>query len=736
MNDTQQVNPVGAPDSRHRWVLAAAVAVYALFVVAYALVTPVFEGFDAQAHYAAATFYRAERRLPELTPATVADSYELIAQPPFYHALAGLAALGWPIDEARTLARQSTNLYFDKSLSYRQSVVLPGASPAALAPAWIARFVSALGGLLTLLCTWWLARTLFPRRQWLALAAMAVAVLNPQFLYTSVSITNDAWSAGMAALALAAAAHAALNGRSPRAWLWAGLALALAGLTKYSALLVAVPLGIFWLAYWRRQGWRAALAGALWVAGAFVLIAGWWFARNLWLYGEIVPFERMAAVLPTMRRAVPYDMARTLAHAPWLVASFWGVFVAIIAPPWVLDATRWFMIGGVAGLVPALRFVRRSLAGLSLVYLALLPWLAIVALSVLYWTQTVEYGEQGRLAHIGASAFGVTMAVGWAGWMPRRWQSVMHGLLVAAMLALAVAGFTVLRDAFALPDAVGPQSAPQRAMDARFDGGMRVVGVDFPAGAAVAPGSSLPVMFYFTTDAPIAADDTLFIHLAGAGDELLYQFDGVAGAGRHPTRQWVPGVVFADRYDIPVPATASPQLATLSLGFYPAEDATLRRPLVDASGQVLGDRLVLAPVRIVEPGQDTPAAGPPLARFDNGIILLGAQLRFGADGTPAGVSLTWGTTATLHSDFTVFVQVLDDENRILAQVDRQPQEGQSPTSTWRAGDVVTDDVAWTADTSGWARVIVGLYSAGGVRLGVMEPAALPDAVEIAAASGP
>ncbi|MCB0150120.1 MAG: hypothetical protein KDE01_21045, partial [Caldilineaceae bacterium] len=70
---------------------------------------------------------------------------------------------------------------------------------------------------------------------------------------------------------------------------------ALAGLTKYSALLVAVPMGIFWLAYWRRQGWRAALSGALWAAGAFVLIAGWWFARNLWLYGEIVPFERMAA---------------------------------------------------------------------------------------------------------------------------------------------------------------------------------------------------------------------------------------------------------------------------------------------------------------------------------------------------------------------------------------------------------------------------------------------------------
>ncbi len=722
--------------SRVRWILAAAVTIYAAFVVAYALVTPVFEGFDAQAHYAAATFYRAERHLPELTPATVTDSYELITQPPLYHALAGLAALGWPVEEARTLAQQSVNLYFDKSLSYRQSVVLPGASFTALAPAWIARFVSALGGLLTLLCTWWLARTLFPRRQWLALAAVATAVLNPQFLYTSISITNDAWSAGTAALALATAAHAALNGRTPRAWLWAGLALALAGLTKYSALLVAVPMGIFWLAYWRRQGWRAALSGALWAAGAFVLIAGWWFARNLWLYGEIVPFERMAAVLPTMRRAVPYDLARTLAHAPWLVASFWGVFVAIIAPAWYLDATRWFMIGGVVGLLPALRFVRRALDGLALVYLALLPWLAIVALSVLYWTQTVEYGEQGRLAHIGASAFGVTMAVGWAGWVPARWRSLMHGLLVAAMIAVAAAGFVVLRDAFALPPAAGAIPASQRAIDARFDGGMRVVGVDFPAGAAAVPGSTLPVTLYFTTDAPIAEDYTLFLHLAGEDDKLLYQFDGVAQAGRHPTRQWVPGAVFADHYDIPIPAAASPQLAALSLGFYPAEDAALRRPVTDANGRVLGDRLVLAPVRIV--GAAPPAAdgGAPLALFDNGITLLGAELRTGADGSPTGVALTWGTTATLHTDYTVFVQVLDAENRILAQVDRQPQGGQAPTSTWRAGDVVPDEMAWTAHSDGWTRVIVGLYGADGVRLGVVEPVTLADAVQIAAASGP
>ena len=308
-------------------------------------------------------------------------------------------------------------------------------------------------------------------------------------------------------------------------------------MTKYSTLLVAVPVGLLWLFYWRRTGWRPAATGALWASGGFLVLAGWWFARNVLLYGEIVPFARMAVVLPTMRRQAPYDLAKTLIYAPWLVASFWGIFMRVFAPGWYLDLTRWFMALGFAGTLPALRLLRdRREPGLPLVYVVLMPWLAIVSVSVLYWTSTIDYGEQGRLAHIGASAFGVTMAAGWAGWIPQRWRAVLHGLLTVFMLVLAVIGFGVLRDAFALPTALSTPVNIQRPLDAQFAGGMRVVGVEFPNGAAVNPGDSLPLTLYFTTDAPIQEDYTLFLHLADANNDLLYQFDGVTDQGGHPTR--------------------------------------------------------------------------------------------------------------------------------------------------------------------------------------------------------
>jgi len=712
---------------------------FLLLVAAYAVVTPIFEGFDAQAHYTAATYYRAERQFPLLTPETVGYSYELITQPPLYFVLAGLAASGWPVDASLALVDKSENRYFNKSLSHRQSIILPATTVEALAPAWIARLVSMLGGLLTLFCTWRLAQILFPRQVWLATAAVAVAVFNPQFLYISVSITNDGWAAGMAALVIALAARAAVVEHSPRAWLWVGLAFGLAGLTKYSALLAAAPAGLLWLLYWRQAGWRAAAAAALWAGGGFLALAGWWFARNFLLYGEIVPFARMAEVLPTMRRPVPYDLPTTMAYLPWLVASFWGVFVAVIAPGWYIEATRWFMLIGFAGLIPALRWLRvRSEPGLPIVYLVLLPWLLLVGLSVLYWTSTVDYGEQGRLAHIGASAFGVAMAVGWSSLLPKRWRVLGQGLVVAFMLVLAVTGFVVLRGAFALPPTLAQPFAAPRPIDAVFAGGMRVVGVEFPRGAAVEPGASMPVTIYFTTAAPIQEDYTLFVHLASENDDLLYQFDGVPVRGSHPTRQWRPGEIFADRYEITTPLSSTPGLATLSIGFYPIDGVSDRQQLHDAAGNTLGDRLILAKVRITEP--TTASTAPPadavqfVAKWRNDIVLQDAVVGYNASGAPQGIVLDWMANATFDVDYTVFVQVLDAENRILAQVDREPQQGGAPTSTWRAGDRIRDVLAWEADTRTWARIIVGLYDAQGVRLEIVEPALLPDAVEVATAS--
>jgi hypothetical protein len=246
---------------------------------------------------------------------------------------------------------------------------------------------------------------------------------------------------------------------------------------------------------------------------------------------------------------------------------------------------------------------------------------------------------------------------------------------------------------------------------------MRLLGIDLPQGAALEPGEPLPLTLYFTTDTPITEDYTLFLHVADADDRLLYQFDGVPVGGRHPTRQWVAGQVFADTHLISVPEIAQDGLATLSAGFYPIDDRDTRATVYASSGEAIGDRLVLASLRLHS--TSAAAAAPPaapVAAWANGIVLAAASVSDNAQGLPAQVALTWQPQAIVQQGYTVFVQVLDAQNNILAQVDSQPQGGAYPTSTWRTGDVITDTLAWEGDATGWERIIIGWYGGDGARL--------------------
>jgi hypothetical protein len=54
------------------------------------------------------------------------------------------------------------------------------------------------------------------------------------------------------------------------------------------------------------------------------------------------------------------------------------------------------------------------------------------------------------------------------------------------------------------------------------------------------------------------------------------------------------------------------------------------------------------------------------------------------------VELTWQGLAPMESDYTVFVQVLDQQDRIVGQVDSWPLQGTFPTSQWSPGQIVRD----------------------------------------------
>ncbi len=124
--------------------------------------------------------------------------------------------------------------------------------------------------------------------------------------------------------------------------------------------------------------------------------------------------------------------------------------------------------------------------------------------------------------------------------------------------------------------------------------------------------------------------------------------------------------------------------------------------------------LILAIPALDVPVTAVAPAATPLASFDGGRILLvraelHGPLRHGA--TPH-LRLYWQATQPLTRDYTVFVHVLDADGRKWGQRDSWPADGDAPTSTWRPGELVTDDHPVYVDVEGpreGYRIALGLY---------------------------
>ena len=63
-----------------------------------------------------------------------------------------------------------------------------------------------------------------------------------------------------------------------------------------------------------------------------------------------------------------------------------------------------------------------------------------------------------------------------------------------------------------------------------------------------------------------------------------------------------------------------------------------------------------------------------------------------ASNTPLDVTLVWQAgPAGTEMSYTVFVQLLDAQGRLIAQSDALPAAGARPTSGWRSGEYIVDE---------------------------------------------
>lgn len=696
----------------------------------YASIVPPFEGPDSGSHFRYIVFLQQNWQRPPLTAESAKYAHEMVQQPPLYYGLSAALLTSFNLDAA--LALDQPNPYYQLGLSHRATITDSEHPWTTEVPIWIARFVAMLGGLLAVISTFLLIRLLFPDQAYLPWAGAAVLGFNPQFLFTAQTVTNDSLAAGLASLTMLVAV-AAWKGHSP-AWGWVtvGLCAGLAALTKYSAVLVIIPVAAVWLLNIPELGWRKSILAGLFLAAGGGLVAGFWFIPNLLTWGTPIPVAPMLALIPGLVRPVPLSWPQVFHELSWLSRSYWGVYgYGVSSSELYYRTMRLAMMVGVAGLVwfgirsfaSRLGMGRtRSQRGEWTVLILSVLWLGVVFVSLLAWIRLVLYTNQGRLLFPAATAIALLLVIGWSALVPGRWRGGLHLLIVLAFLGLATSQVPILANAYGIPSPLSQPIEVDRAVDANFQAGMTLLGADFPEGAGVNINGQLPVTLIWQARHKIEGFYTLFLHLVGPGDQMIAQLDVVPVNGTHPTRQWIPGEAFADTYLLPVGNLAAGNLAadtlaTLYIGFYGISDTEGhgRQSIVDANGASVADRVELATVRIHQQPQTMPIDPVVLAKWEGGIDLLSVSTER-SGGSPGTITLAWQVEEHIQTEYTVFLQALGDSGQLVAQIDRKPQDGQFPTSTWRTGDRIVDRLAFDALPTDWDRIIIGLYDRNEDRL--------------------
>jgi 4-amino-4-deoxy-L-arabinose transferase-like glycosyltransferase len=712
--------------------------------VTYSVITPLFEAPDEVWHYLYVQNLTSGQGLPVLTgrQGTLLDQKEA-HQPPLYYALG--AALTFWIDSSNLPQVAQRNPFAAigaPSSDGNKNVVLHGTDDefpyhgAALA-VHIVRLLSVLLGAATVTATYMLARELFPEQRWLAEGSAAFVAFNPQFLFVSGAVSNDALVTTLSAWTLVLLVRVIKTGLTPMRVVVLGLLIATATLSKLAGLgLLPLAILVIGIAAWRRRSLGMFLAANAALIAIVAIFDGWWFVRNVQLYGDPLASAAMVAVFGTRKIApTPPDLLRELIEAD---ISFWAVFgwMNVLADEIVYVFVRLLPLLALLGFIVTVWHNRYHSSRIThyVLHLAIVVlWMVIVTASLVQWTSQVT-GPQGRLLFPALPAIALFLVLGISQLVARAWRPRLIAFVSSVLFLIALAmPIRIIAPAYARPPVIAESSLPAEMprLGIVFEKQIELIGYQIDK-TVVKPGDSLTLTLYFRGLAPMPENYVLFIHAFGHDGQPIGQRDSYPGRGSLPTTQWRPGEILADTYRVPIaPDAAGPTAARIEVGFYTLAP---RRSLqaIDGAGQPLGTSPRIVRFKVLAPSEPMPASATPV-RFILGdmIALVGYTIDkpTARPGETVRLTLWWQPLATVSDDYTVFVHLIDAQDGLHGQHDSQPQGGDYPTSLWEPGEFIRDEYAVVVDPAtlaGRYRFEVGMYLlVTGARLPAKDAAGQP-----------
>jgi len=555
------------------WLLPA---LFFLVGLVYLYAAPNFEASDSAQHVGMIKWIADSGTLP----AQSGDHEQLYgqeaSQPPLYYLM--MAAV-WSAFDTRDFAERYLPSPFtvigDPSGRGNRNLVIykqpypPDLNGSSLA-LYAIRLLSLGMGAVTVWAVCQSARVLMPSEAGFALLAGGFTAFNPQFLFISASVSNDTLVNMLAALIAWRMLVMLRDGFETRRDFALALLIALASLSKLSGLVMGavVALAAVWLLFRtrdRRGFWQ--FAGMTLVA--WLIIALWWYARNLALYGE--PFGTSTMLDYFGRRSI--TLGQLIAEEfQGLRVSYWAVFGAfnIVVDELFYHLMDLLTLAGALGLVVLLaKTVRvdspqrhrehREYVLVAVAFLALLLAMgggALIAWSLQTWAST------GRLLFPYITSASLLLALGMQA------LRVPKLLIIAPLFAFSlVAPFAYIMPNYDHPPAV--ERLPVSAESANVVwGDLRLSGYEIPAQRTWRAGDEIPVTFYWRAVAQSPLAYALTLSLVDEDGAVNSSIETWPGWGTMPHPWMTLDTDYRDEYIIEIPAEAGEGALTLEIRWY------------------------------------------------------------------------------------------------------------------------------------------------------------------------
>ncbi|MGQ9815572.1 MAG: ArnT family glycosyltransferase, partial [Candidatus Roseilinea sp.] len=419
--------------------LIIAIAFVALGIV-YSFATPIFEKNDEESHAWFAWHLANGKDLPVQVPGLPESPLQREgSQPPLYYWMAAAVMGRFDLSDFWIQQQPNQSPSFSPYAPSNKNLLLITPQKRAFnyekttLATVVLRLLGIIPGLLTIWFVYPIAQAV-TRDERVSLLAMGLTAFNPMFLQVMTALGNDGLVIALATLSLhgilrAVTADTNESGFSPARVAVIGILIGLASLSKVSGLLL-LPIaaaGILGRAliqparmpFGRRA--TAVFAQGMGVLGLWALIAGWWYLRNLQLYGDFTGTSIMAQMMTPRdftlaealsewqgfkmsyiamfgQFAVPADDIVYAGFDALLVASGIGLLICLGQTIWQITQPA----GAPQDSAQCLRMLGVGLLALHVV---------LLLASVLRWTMMTP-ASHGRLIFPGIAAVSTLMAIG------------------------------------------------------------------------------------------------------------------------------------------------------------------------------------------------------------------------------------------------------------------------------------------------------------------------------------